>query len=88
MGTKHNKKRYLVVKYKAKPDKKFGELVEMSKKKIGAGKMAEAAIVLDLKNQKVLKCNLPGVDENIEYGKVYAHFQKYYGDAISEFMKS
>ena len=66
MGTKHNKKRYLVVKYKAKPDKKFDELVEMSKKKIGAGKMAEAAIVLDLQNQKVLKCNLPGVDENIE----------------------
>ena len=88
MGTKHNKKRYLVVKYKAKPDKKFDELVEMSKKKIGAGKMAEAAIVLDLQNQKVLKCNLPGVDENIEYGKVYAHVQKYYGDAISEFMKS
>ena len=53
MGTKHNKKRYLVVKYKAKPDKKFDELVEMSKKKIGAGKMAEAAIVLDLQNQKV-----------------------------------
>ena len=33
MGTKHNKKRYLIVNYIQKPDKKFDEVVELSKKK-------------------------------------------------------
>ena len=35
MGSKHNKKRFFCVKYNIKPDGKFDELVELSKKKIG-----------------------------------------------------
>ena len=54
MGTKHAKKRFFIVKYTKKPDGKFDELVELSKKKIGAGKMTEAAVVLDLQNKKIL----------------------------------
>ena len=34
MGKKHAKKRYFCVKYNIKPDKKFDEFVELSKKKI------------------------------------------------------
>ena len=41
MGSKHNKKRFFCVKYIIKPDKKFDEFVELSKKKIGPGKMQE-----------------------------------------------
>ena len=48
MGKKHNKKRYFIVKYVMKPDNKFDEFVELSKKTIGAGKMAEAKVILDL----------------------------------------
>ena len=35
MGKKHAKKRFFCVKYTMKPDKKFDELVTLSKKKIG-----------------------------------------------------
>ena len=45
MGNKHNKKRYFCVKYVFKPDKKFDEFVELSKKKIGSGKMLEYTVV-------------------------------------------
>ena len=34
MGSKHNKKRFFCVKYNIKPDKKFDEFVELSKKKL------------------------------------------------------
>ena len=49
MGTKHNKKRYLVVKYKAKPDKKFDELVIQinSKKKINSIDIVKNLVVLN-----------------------------------------
>jgi hypothetical protein len=39
MGSKHNKKRFFCVKYNIKPDGRFDEFVELSKKKIGVGKM-------------------------------------------------
>ena len=42
MGKKHDKKRFFIVKYVMKPDNKFDEFVELSKKKVGAGKIAEA----------------------------------------------
>ena len=38
---KHKKKRFFCVKYVFKEDKKFDEFVELSKKKIGSGKMQE-----------------------------------------------
>jgi len=50
MGSKHNKKRFFCVKYIIKPDRKFDEFVELSKKKIGPGKMLEYTVVLDLIN--------------------------------------
>ena len=61
MGSKHNKKRFFCVKYIIKPDKKFDEFVELSKKKIGPGKMREYTVVLDLINKEVLKNDLPGI---------------------------
>ena len=48
MGKKHNKKRFFCVKYHPKPDKKFDELVTLSKKKIGPTKILEFHVVLDL----------------------------------------
>ena len=41
MGSKHNKKRFFCVKYNIKPDGRFDEFVELSKKKIGVGKALE-----------------------------------------------
>ena len=61
MGSKHNKKRFVCVRYNIKPDKKFDEFVELSKKKLGTGKMLEYTVILDLANEKVLKCELPGI---------------------------
>ena len=87
MGTKHSKKRYLIVNYIQKPDKKFDEVVELSKKKIGAGKMAKSKVILDLLNKKVVKCVLPGVDQ-IEYKKLEQHYLKYYAEAIKQFLSS
>lgn len=86
MGTKHNKKRYLIINYIQKPDKKFDEVVELSKKKIGAGKMANSKVILDLVNKKIIKCVLPGT-ENVEYEKLEEHYKKYYAEAINNFLK-
>ena len=60
-SAKHKKKRFFCVKYNIKPDKKFDEFVELSKKKIGPGKMQEYTVVLDLINKEVLKNELPGI---------------------------
>ena len=78
MGKKHNKKRFFIVKYVMKPDKKFDEFVELSKKTIGAGKMAEAKVVLDLVNEKVVKCDLPGT-QGIEIPYENEGFQRSWG---------
>jgi len=92
MGSKHKKKRYFIVRYNIKPDKKFDEMVELSKKKLGAGKIAEAAVILDLMNKEVLKCDLPGVPlhmrDNMPFENVYKHYAKWYKDVMEEFVNS
>ena len=46
MGSKHDKKRYFIVKYQINKDGKWDELIELSKKKVGPGKIKESGIVL------------------------------------------
>ena len=74
------------MKYTLKPDKKFDELVTLSKKKIGPTKILEYNVVLDLINKKVLRADLPGL-EDVDYEKVSQHYRKYYADTIDEFVK-
>ena len=92
MGSKHNKKRYFCVKYIFKPDKKFDEFVELSKKKIGTGKMQEYMVVLDLVNKKILKNDLPGIPvaerDNISYERILDHYKRWYAEAINTFLHS
>ena len=92
MGSKHNKKRFFCVKYNIKPDKKFDEFVELSKKKIGSGKMLEYTVVLDLVNEKVLKCELPGIPlhqrDNVPYKNIIDYYRKFYNEAINQFVAS
>jgi|TARA_B100001287_G_scaffold263565_1_gene254560 hypothetical protein len=89
---KHKKKRFFCVKYVFKEDKKFDEFVELSKKKIGSGKMQEYTVVLDLINEEVLKCELPGIpvdmQDKVPYENVFKHYQKWYADVMAEFVKS
>jgi len=91
MGKKHAKKRYFCVKYNIKPDKKFDEFVELSKKKLGPGKMREYTVVLDLINKEVLKNELPGIPlaqrDQIPYDRIEQHYRKWYGDAMDQFIK-
>ena len=92
MGKKHAKKRFFCVKYIIKPDKKFDEFVELSKKKIGPGKMLEYTVVLDLVNEEVLKNDLPGIPvaerDDIPYSRILDHYKKWYGEAINTFVQS
>jgi len=92
MGKKHAKKRFFCVKYIFKPDKKFDELVELSKKKIGPGKMQEYMVILDLANEKILKNDLPGIPvadrDNISYKRVLDHYKQWYAEAINTFLQS
>ena len=92
MGKKHNKKRFFCVKYIFKADKKFDEFVELSKKKIGSGKMLEYTVVLDLVNEKILKNDLPGISvaerDDIPYSRVLDHYKKWYAEAINTFIES
>jgi|TARA_B110000858_G_scaffold19297_1_gene19370 hypothetical protein len=91
MGSKHNKKRFFCVKYNIKPDGKFDEFVELSKKKIGVGKMNEYTVVLDLINKEVLKNELPGIPlaqrDQIPYDRIEQHYRQWYADAIDAFFK-
>ena len=91
MGRKHAKKRYFCVKYIIKPDKKFDEFVELSKKKIGTGKMQEYTVVLDLVNKEILKNELPGIPvaqrDSIPYEKIIQHYRQWYAEAIDQFIK-
>ena len=41
----------------------YDELVELSKKKMGPGKLAQSGVVLDLMNKEVLKCEVPGLNQ-------------------------
>ena len=92
MGKKHAKKRYFCVKYVFKADKKFDEFVELSKKKIGPGKMAEYTVVLDLINKEVLKNDLPGVPlaerDHIPFERILNHYKQWYAEAIESFANS
>ncbi len=89
MGSKHNKKRFLIVKYSLTKEGKYDELIELSKKKIGAGKIARAGVVLDLINEEVLKCNIPGVaqEQILSYEKIYNYYHNYYSKVIDQFIK-
>tara|TARA_B100001113_G_scaffold213108_1_gene174829 strand:- start:396 stop:671 length:276 start_codon:yes stop_codon:yes gene_type:complete len=91
MGKKHAKKRYFCVKYNIKPDKKFDEFVELSKKKIGPSKMREYTVVLDLVNKEVLKNELPGIPlaqrDQVPYERIEQHYRQWYGDAMDQFIK-
>ena len=90
MGSKHDKKRYFIVKYNFKPGGKYDELVELSKKNLGAGKIAEAKVVLDLVNKEIIKCDLPNIPENtkIPYENVYTYYYKWYANIINQFLAS
>ena len=91
MGKKHAKKRYFCVRYVIKKDKKFDEFVELSKKKIGPGKMLEYTVVLDLVNKEVLKNELPGIPlaqrDQVPYERIEQHYRQWYAEAMGQFIK-
>ena len=91
MVKKHAKKRLFCVKYIIKPDKHFAEFVELSKKKIGPGKLLEYTVVLDLVNEEVLKNDFPGIPgaerDSIPYSRILDHYKKWYAEAINAFLE-
>jgi tRNA splicing ligase len=87
MGNKHDKKRYFIVKYSIRPNGKYDELVELSKKKLGVGKITEAKVVLDLINKEVVKIDLPNIPKDFPFENLYSHYRQWYADAIDNFIK-
>ena len=89
MGSKHDKKRFFIVKYSLNKQGTYDELVELSKKGIGPGKLAQAGIVLDLIGKEVLKCEVPGqqITTDMPYDIIYTHFHKAYGNVLDQFIK-
>ena len=79
------------MKYIIKPDKKFDEFVELSKKKIGSGKAREYTVILDLVNKEVMKNELPGIPvaqrDEIPYEKIEQHYRQWYAEAMDAFIK-
>ena len=59
MGSKHAKKRFLIVNYTMNAKGGYDELVELSKKKCGPVKVLNSGVVLDQVNKVVLKCEVP-----------------------------
>ena len=79
----------MIVKYSLNTKGTYDELVELSKKHVGSGKLVQSGIVLDLIDKEVLKCEVPGSprQDDIPYETVYAHFHKTYGDMLEQFIK-
>ena len=69
-----------------KPDKKFDELITLSKKKIGPNKILEYNVVLDLINKEIVRVDIPGLD-SITYEKLESHYYKHYKEHIDQFIK-
>jgi hypothetical protein len=87
MGSKKEKKRFFIVSYIEKPDGKSDEYVELSKKKVGSGKLAQSRVVLDLINNEVVKVDLPNVPKDFPFDALYQHYRKWYADVIDQFLK-
>ena len=90
MGSKHNKKRYMIVKYSLNMKGTYDELVELSKKNIGPGKLVQSGVIIDLVDKEVLKCEVPGqpnLGDFIPYESLYKHFHKAYGNVLDQFIK-
>ena len=90
MGSKHKKKRFLIVNYTFNKKGGYDELVELSKKKCGPGKVMKSGVVLDLINEEVLKCEVPGqpnLADHISYENLYRHFHKAYGEMLDKFIR-
>ena len=90
MGSKHDKKRYMIIKYSLNTKGTYDELVELSKKSIGPGKLVQSGVVLDLVNEEVLKCEVPGqpnLVDHISYDTLHKHFYKAYGPMLDKFIK-
>ena len=90
MGSKHAKKRFLIVNYTMNAKGGYDELVELSKKKCGPGKILKSGVVLDLVNKLVLKCEVPGqpnLVDHIAFETLYKHFHKAYGGMLDQFIK-
>ena len=90
MGSKHAKKRFLIVNYTMNAKGGYDELVELSKKKCGPVKGLNSGVVLDLVNKVVLKCEVPGqpdLVDHIAFETLYKHFHKAYGEMLDQFIK-
>ena len=90
MGSKHAKKRFLIVNYTMNAKGGYDELVELSKKKFGPVKVLNSGVVLDLVNKVVLKCEVPGqpdLVDHIAFETLYKHFYKAYGEMLDQFIK-
>ena len=90
MGSKHAKKRFLIVNYTMNAKGGYDELGELSKKKCGPVKVLNSGVVLDLVNKVVLKCEVPGqpdLVDHIAFETLYKHFHKAYGEMLDQFIK-
>ena len=90
MGSKHNRKSFLIVNYSLNAKGGYDELVELSKKKCGQGKIIKSGVVLDLVNKEVLKCEVPGqpdLVDHIAFETLYKHFHKAYGEMLDKFIE-
>jgi len=89
MGSKHDKKRFLIINYNMNKQGTYDELVELSKKHVGPGKLARSGIVLDLIEKQVLKFEVPGQQpgNQMPFDTVYEHFHKAYGNVLDQFIK-
>jgi hypothetical protein len=88
MGSKHAKKRFLIVNYTMNAKGGYDELVELSKKKCGPVKVLNSGV--DLVNKVVLKCEVPGqpdLVDHIAFETLYKHFHKAYGEMLDQFIK-
>ena len=80
----------MIVKYSLNKKGTYDELVELSKKNIGQGKLTQSGVVLDLIDKEVLKCEVPGQPDlvnHISYETLHKHFYKAYGAMLDQFMK-
>lgn len=75
--------RYFTLTYFKQPDGKINE-VSGTKTKLKSRDMTDCNVILDFRDEKVIKCTVNGEGLMVDWLAVIGYFSKYYGEQFQQ----
>lgn len=75
--------RYFIVTYYKKPDGQMDEVVALDTR-VRNRHLTMASVILDFKEQQVLKASLMGTSIPQDWSKIYIYYQQHYAEIFSQ----